>query len=219
MLTSVMSEAATLIGDLVGSRTSADRRALHARVETLLAEVNETMDPVTPLRITVGDEYQGAFADVGSAARAALRLRVGLLPEHDVRHGLGWGGYAVLQEEPRVEDGAGWWVARDAVHVVELAEDRPATRWRRTAYVSADPVDPAAAWIESTLVLRDQLVDALSPRGLSVLRGLLQGRTQKEIAHELGISASAVSQRVRADGLGAVMMTEELLERGDGGVR
>jgi predicted transcriptional regulator len=45
-----------------------------------------------------------------------------------------------------------------------------------------------------------------------VVRGLLGGRTQGEIAADLGVSASAVSQRVRNDGLAMVVAAEALLE-------
>lgn len=206
-------DVATLIGDLVGSRRSRDRAALHTGLEARLADVNATFAPLTPLRITVGDEYQGVFATVAEAAHAALHLRVAMLPDQDVRHGLGWGPVAVLQEEPRVEDGAGWWSARDALVAVEEVADRPATRWRRTAYLPAPEATggPDPAWVEATLALLDQVVGGLSSRAVSVLHGLLQGRTQKEVAADLGITASAVSQRVRADGLGAVLLARDLL--------
>ena len=55
------------------------------------------------------------------------------------------------------------------------------------------------------LVLRDERVSGLSERSVSVLRGLLSGQTQRDIAESLGISPSAVSQRVRADGLAAIV--------------
>ena len=61
-------------------------------------------------------------------------------------------------------------------------------------------------------MLRDEIVGGLSARSLSVLRGLLDGRTQREIADELGISPSAVSQRVRADGLGGVLIADEMMK-------
>ena len=60
---------------------------------------------------------------------------------------------------------------------------------------------------------RDQLVTGLSERSLSVLRGLLSGSTQQEIAAAEGVSASAVSQRVRSDGLGVLVAGHELLAR------
>ncbi len=205
-------EVATLIGDLVHSREADDRDDLHERLTNALEVVNQTFAPVTPLRIQLGDEFQGAFATLDEAARAALRIRVALLPDHDVRQGLSWGKVRLLQAEPRIEDGPGWWAARDAVKAVEQAESRPSTSRRRTAFRTVEPDDRFQPWVESVLVLRDEIVGGLSARSLSVLRGLLDGRTQREIADELGISPSAVSQRVRADGLGGVLIADEMMK-------
>jgi DNA-binding transcriptional LysR family regulator len=203
---------ATLIGDVVASRSAADRATLHDRLTALLDEVNELTAPLTPLRITVGDEFQGAFATVGQALRASLRLRLGLLPDHDMRHGVGWGEVRVLQEDPRVEDGPGWWAARDAIHEVQLAQEHPASRFRSTAYhVAEGAPGPDQDLAAAALVLRDMVVSGLSGRSVSVLRGLLSGHTQREIADALGVSPSAVSQRVRGDGLAAVVAADERL--------
>jgi len=205
---------ATLIGDVVSSRRADDRARLHDRLMAVLEAVNETCSPTTPLRITVGDEFQGAFATVGQALQASLRLRLGLLPEHDVRHGLGWGEVEVLQEEPRVEDGAGWWAARDAIHEVQRAQEHPGSRSRRTVFRAEPGVQgPDADLVDAVLVLRDEAVGALSERSLSVLRGLLVGQTQRELADVLGISPSAVSQRVRSDGLAALVDADRKLGR------
>jgi hypothetical protein len=203
---------ATVIGDVVRSRRSADRGALHARLADVLVEVNDTFDPVTPLRVTVGDEYQGGFASVNEAVRATLRLRLALAPGIDVRHGIGWGEVVVLQEEPRVEDGSGWWSAREAVHAVKDSEERPGSRLRRTVFRRADGVEgPDPATLEAMLILRDQLVGDLSERSVRVLRGLLDGTTQRALADDLGVSASAVSQRIRADGLAAIVAADRAL--------
>ena len=61
------------------------------------------------------------------------------------------------------------------------------------------------------LILRDRAVADLDDRGLHLLRGLLDGRTQRDLADDLGISASAVSQRVRADGLAAIVAADDAL--------
>lgn len=203
---------AALIGDVVHSRRAGDRHALHERLATALEQVNDLLDPVTPLRVTVGDEYQGGFATVGGALRASLRLRLALAPEADVRHGLGWGEVTVLQEEPRIEDGPGWWSARDAIHDVERAEGRAGSRLRRTVFRRAEgTAGPDPATLEAMLILRDQLVGGLDDRSLHVLRGLLAGTTQRDLAAELGVSASAVSQRVRSDGLAALVAADAAL--------
>lgn len=207
------SVVATLIGDVVGSRDAASRAGLHARLEELVAGANRDLAPVVPLRITVGDEFQGCFADVGSALRAVTRLQAAALPEVDVRFGLGWGEVRVLAEEPRVEDGPGWWAARAAIDAVGELARTAGHRHARVAYRRADGVDgPGEAAVNAALLLRDELLGGLGARSLSVLRGLLEGRTQREVAEDLGISPSAVSQRVRADGLAAFQAAETLLE-------
>jgi hypothetical protein len=206
------SSVATLIGDVVGSRAAADRPALHARLAALLEEANIELRPVVPLRITVGDEYQGCFSTVGDALHAALWLRLHLAPEAELRHGVGWGSVALLADSPRIEDGPGWWVARDAIELVKREAGKPGTRRLRTAYQRADDTggpDPAA--VNAALMCRDQMIGSVSERSLRLLRGTLAGRTQAELADDEGISASAVSQRVRHDGLAVIAATDELM--------
>ncbi len=208
-----MKSVATVIGDLVGSRTSADRSDLHQRLGAALGEVNDLLAPVRPLWITAGDEYQGTFATVGEAVQATLLVRTRLVPSYDVRHGIGWGATTVLDGATGIEDGPGWWAARAAIDAAGRAERVPASRSLRTAYVVAEGADggPDPGLVNAALVLRDERVSGLSERSLSVLRGLLVHTTQRDLADELGISASAVSQRVRADGLAAVVTAHELM--------
>ena len=67
---------ATLIGDVVGSRTVADRAGAHRAVNKALRDIAAAA--IDPPAFTVGDEFQGAFTRVGLAIDAALSLR--LLP-------------------------------------------------------------------------------------------------------------------------------------------
>ena len=140
-----------------------------------------------------------------------MLVRVDLLPEVDVRIGVGRGEVTVLDAERGLQDGPGWWSAREAVEAAEAAAERAATRWSRTAYRSADP-DPAQDAVNAALRCRDHLVGSLSERSVRLLRGLMEPQaTQLELAEREGISASAVSQRVRADGIGAVLAAQALL--------
>ena len=205
-------QVAALIGDVVGSRQIEDRAELHHHLERLLGRANDELRPLVPLRITVGDEYQGCFATVGAALHAALWLRLDLLPTADVRHGVGWGSVEVLVEDPRVEDGPAWWVAREAIEWVKAEAATSSLRHLRTAYrchEAAPGPDPGA--VNAALICRDQLVGSVSKRSLRLLRGGFAGRTQATLAQEEGVSASAVSQRFRNDGLAAVLAAEELL--------
>ena len=202
----------TVIGDLVGSRLRSDRAAVHARFEEAIDAVNAAYAPPVPLRIGLGDEFQGIFGTLGEAVAATLRLRLALLPDVDVRQGIGWGRVQVLSEEPRVEDGPGWWAARAAIETVEAYERKAPLRAVRTAYVADDDeLGPSPALVNAALMTRDQVVTGLSERSMSVLDGLMKGRRQQDIADELGISPSAVSQRVRAEGIGVVLAADELL--------
>ena len=202
----------TVIGDLVGSRLRSDRAAVHARFEEAIDAVNAAYAPPVPLRIGLGDEFQGIFGTLGEAVAATLRLRLALLPDVDVRQGIGWGRVQVLSEEPRVEDGPGWWAARAAIETVEAYERKAPLRAVRTAYVADDDEPgPSPALVNAALMTRDQVVTGLSERSMSVLDGLMKGRRQQDIADELGISPSAVSQRVRAEGIGVVLAADELL--------
>jgi hypothetical protein len=212
-----------LIGDLVGSREAPNRRALHRAVDTALLSVNAAVPALTELRITVGDEFQGAYATLGGALEAALRVRLELLPSADVRVGIGRGPVQLLDAERGIEDGPGWWAARAPIEEVEQAAARAATRHLRTAYrpapeLSGAPVPDGpgrhagADAVNAALLCRDHLVGSLSQRSVRLLRGLMDPHTtQSELATLEGISASAVSQRVRADGIGAVLAAEDLL--------
>jgi SatD family (SatD) len=210
---SQMKPVATLIGDVVGSRAVGDRGELHGRLTKAVDAANQELSPVTPLRITIGDEFQGTFPTVGAAIHAALWLRVELLPEADLRHGIGWGGVSVLEDAPRVEDGPGWWAARRAIDEVKEMGDRPGLRRVRTRYGRADGrsgPDPDA--INAALMCRDQLLAVGDPRTVRLLRGMLAGRSQRDLAAEEGISASAVSQRARNDGLVVLLAADALLQ-------
>ncbi len=208
-MTSMKSTAVLVIGDVIGSRAVSDRAELHRSLTSALDHVNVRWG--TDLRITVGDEYQGTAPSVGTATALVLALRLSLLPTYDVRHGIARGDAAVLDATNGIEDGPGWWAARAAIDTAKERSRRAATRSSRTAFRSADPAEATGA-IEAALLARDELVGRLDPRSLSVLRGLLAGRSQRELAQEEGVSASAISQRIRHDGLGVVVTMSNWME-------
>jgi hypothetical protein len=192
----------TLIGDLVGSRRLADRAGAQGRLAEALEHTNAALAPAQRLEPTVGDEFQGGFATLVDAVLAALLVRLAVRSVVDVRCGIGHGDVTVhdATRRPLLQDGPGWWAARDALD--QLGEHQ---RWR--TWVVADGADA----INAFLLCRDQLVDRLNDRGADMLALALLGRSQKQIAESLGVTASAVSQQF-ARGVGAVVDSHRLIK-------
>jgi hypothetical protein len=193
-----------LIGDLVASRRLGDRAAAQTRVVSVLREVDEGGNGLQPLEPTVGDEFQGAFRTLGAATRAALLVRLGLLPVVDVRCGIGFGDTTVFDgsRRPLLQDGPAWWAAREALEWMEP---------RRRSGVRTWYVGPDAPLANAHLLCRDALVERLGERGWRMLRLSLHGRSQQEIAAAEGITKSAVSQQF-ARGITAVREAQALLD-------
>lgn len=203
-----------LIGDVVESRASADRRGLHRAVEAALADTNARVEHLEPLEVTVGDEFQGVYPTLGGALEAALRARLALRPHAETRYGLGRGTTTTLDEARGIKDGPAWWAAREAIVAVEEQARRAALEHVHTAYRLAEGEQDelgASIAVEAALQCQDHMVGSLSERSGRLLRGLLEGMTQRELAEAEGISPSAVSQRVRADGLAVIVRCHELL--------
>lgn len=196
-----------LIGDVVGSRRLPDRREAQRRIGDVLRETGTQLPGSQPLQQTFADEFQGGYADLGDATRAALLVRLALLPDIDVRCGIGFGETVVYDDSrtPLVQDGPAWWSAREALEVMG-APRRSAVR---TWFVGPEPARAAAA--NAHLLCRDALVDRLNERGWRMLRLALLGENQQRIAEIEGITKSAVSQQF-ARGIAAVRDAQELIK-------
>lgn len=200
---------ATLIGDVVDSRGAADRATLHRAVNDALAAV--AAGAIDPPAFTVGDEFQGSYAGVGSAIAAAWRVRLAVAPSVDVRFGIGWGEVTLLDEATGIQDGPGWWSAREAIEWTAEAQRQPGLALVRTTFRTADPaaVDPGP--INAALMCRDHMFGSLDERSVRILRGLVSHRSKKELAADEQISPSAVSQRAGRDGLDLILSASRLL--------
>lgn len=194
-------QVSTLIGDLVGSRSHSDRRALHRRLTTVLSDSGARHPWIHAPTITTGDEFEATYATVGAAIGAAAAIRLELLPQIDLRCGIGFGEVTVLDDQSTAQDGPGWWVARAAIVEVEERAERAASRAARMAYRTEDEQAPPVAAVDPALACLDALIGRLDDRSIRLLRGLIDGRPQQELAATEQISTSAVSQRVRAGSL------------------
>ena len=197
-----------MIGDVVGSRHADDRAALHRRVALALREVAD--GALDPPAFTIGDEFQGSYATVGAAIDSALRVRLLLAPEVDVRFGIGWGAVTVLDAATGIQDGPGWWTARAAIqHTAETQRQAGLTLVRTTFRADDTRTDVAA--VNAALICRDHLLGSLDGRSVRILRGLMTGQTKRELATTESISPSAVSQRAARDGLDLIVLASQYL--------
>jgi SatD family (SatD) len=201
------SPRATLIGDVVGSRRVADRSAQHQALNKALREI--ATDAIDPPAFTVGDEFQGSYPTVGMAIDAALSLRLAVAPGIDIRFGIGWGAVMMLDADAGIQDGPGWWAAREAIEWTAAAQRQPGLALVRTSFRSTGRDDVDA--INAALICRDHLLGSLDDRSIRVLKGLLNNYSKKDIAAAEGISASAVSQRAGRDGLDLIVQASEYL--------
>jgi hypothetical protein len=203
---------AALIGDLVGSRKSADRKRLHDRFSAALARSAETFPLPDPPVIMSGDEFQSSYPSVGEALHAAFLIWLDLAPEADVRFGVGWGTAQLLDPQTGTQDGPAWWQARAAIDTAEARAEHPGTRHARFCYrASPDGEGPNEPAVDAALLCRDQLVGSLGERSLRILGGLMAGRSKTEIARDEGISTSAVSQRAQRDGLDVIVAASAMI--------
>lgn len=217
---------AVVIGDIVSSRSFEDQKSLIELAIETLDWVNETLPSVQPLEMTVGDELQGAYSNLGQALEAALYVQLRLKGDMDLRFGLGWGEISQFDPEraPMAQSGSAWWAAREALDSVsELGSKKLwprtlTTRFRRGDVVAAasDPSsadlsgsDPVEQMVNSFLLCRDGLLARMDDRDARITLGLFRDDRQEDIAKELRISQSAVAQRVGDGGAGALFRAHQ----------
>jgi hypothetical protein len=211
---------ATLIGDVVASRGHVDRSGLQRSLDAVLAWANELLDPVQPLELAVGDEFQGGFSRAAEATRASLLIRLALLGGEagaDSRYGLGHGEVTVFDEAraPVSQDGPGWWSARDAIERAKRLAEVPRTSFVRTCFGSWPEERgaslPEAAALEPFLLCRDAIVERMNDRQRRLLLGLMLGSSQAQLAAEEDITQGAVSQSLHRSGAFAIEVSQERL--------
>lgn len=204
-----------VIVDLVGSRAQPDRGVAQRQLVAALDHVNGAVDAAQALAPTIGDECQGAYADLPSALLASLLLRLRLPDPLDCRFGLGAGSWEAVgrSDHGLMQDGPAWWSARQAI--VE-AKGREVRRHKslRSWYVIADDqrqAFPPAGITNALLLCRDEIVSGMNERSRRLTLGLLAGRTQVELAEAENISQSAVSQNLQRSGAHALTGTVSVL--------
>jgi len=203
---------AVVIGDVVRSRTHEDQRELIRLVATTLEWVNRRVGSAQALEMTVGDEFQGAYGDLGVALDAALLVRLRLAGICDLRFGLGWGEITAFDPDraPMAQSGSAWWAAREALEeIVTRVRKRQWPNSVRTWLVGAP--DPTQRLLNALLMCRDELLAKMDERDARIALGLFLNERQEDVANALGISQPSVARRQVENGANAIYRAHEAL--------
>lgn len=209
-----------VLADIVGSRKLDDRTAAQKVLDQTIAEV-ETELPlaVRSLTPTVGDEQQGVYRTLGDAMTSLLMIQLRLPDGIGFRFGIGVGEVSTVESvHGELADGPGWYAARAAIDTVHAREGRAIPR-ARTWIVGApgqdEVMESTIAASNAYLLVRDELVGAMSERERRLTYGRLVGRSQHELAAEEGISQPSVSKSLRSAGSAALIEGVAALRGGD----
>jgi len=176
-----------IIGDVVASRQEQDRPALQLKLAQALeaANVRYPQAIAAGFTLTVGDEFQGLLHTSDPLLQLLAGLRSAVHPV-ELRFGLGAGPLSTpLQPVALGMDGPCFHRARQAIERAEAS----------ATPIEVDPGAPA-------LTIYSQLYGALRLRWTERQRQVHDlaagGLAGKQIAQQLGITASAISQHLQA---------------------
>jgi len=190
-----MDQYIVLIGDLIGSKELGDKE--RNRYQTILSEEtnrinNESSSIISPLTITLGDEFQAVYKDLSALMADSWSILAAMHPV-GVRFSIGVGQiYTPINSDQALGmDGPAFHAARDG-----MDEIKESGRIYNISPGSPDD-QPEAALVLVSLVnyslqfLSNEIKQWKKTR-LQILVMLQDGLPVKKIADEIGISESAV---------------------------
>jgi hypothetical protein len=182
-----------ITADQRGSRRASDR--VPEALDALRIAVDDRM--ALPFERTAGDEIQGLTGDPSAVVDAVLALT--RLP--DWRIGLCVGPVELpLPGSTREARGPAYVAAREAVESARRAPTGLALVWAPETVGARSYGDDDARQAETALILLRALVSRRTPEGWELMDVLDDAPSGKAAAELLGITPSAVSQRLARSG-------------------
>jgi hypothetical protein len=212
----LMDSKATVVGDVIASRTVRNQQGLLSSLGDALDAVNSEVAPSQPLQVTIGDEFQGAYETIEEALRATLLVLLHTKVFRRVRLGIGWGSISVSDRSvlPMSQSGPGWWNAREAIEELKKEEkmnNLPKTV--RTRFKSDDLAQMTL--VNAYLASRDHIVSRMDSMDTKITLLLREGRSQVDISRMIETSQSNISRRAKNNGPMTMVWTLQSLERLD----
>lgn len=187
-----------LIGDLIASRHSQNRKGLQNRLKTILTKLNDRKPkPVSPYTLTLGDEFQAIFNAADNVFDDIVQIMEALHPDQG-RFSLGLGTITtdLNPDQALGMDGPAFYMAREGVDRLKDSGD--------LLYLGGLP-DNQALLAEGALRLLSQRIQKWEANRFAILHGLLVGDPVKTIAAKLNVSEQAVYKNIHSGGLEAVI--------------
>lgn len=185
-----------VIGDIVDSRHAPSRADLQQGFKEVLSTINQRSAEhlATAATITLGDEFQAVYRGTGTLFRDCAEVLLRLHPVR-VRFSLGVGAIDTPISAATTLDMDG-----PAFHVARQGMDGAFKRSGRlfTLGVADREVPPP---IRLGLDLASHLVGAWNANRLRILCSLFEGMPVKQVAWDLGLSASAIYKSIQGEAM------------------
>lgn len=190
---------AALIGDFVQSRNLDNRREVQRGFASVCAELNKERDRlglVSPLTITLGDEFQAVFGNVGRLWECIVRIEAAMEPAA-IRFAVGLGIISTdIQRDTALGmDGPAFHAARAAMEQLKKGD----ARYRLGGLIKDE------VFINSALELIAHNREKWRTPRVVTLANILQGKTVKEISQVTGSTEQAVYRNIRDGELDAII--------------
>jgi hypothetical protein len=193
-----------LIGDLVASRGSTNRKALQQQLKGVLKQLNERpAGPVSPYTLTLGDEFQAVFETADPVFDDMVQILAALHPVR-VRFSLVLGEITteLNHDQALGMDGPAFYRARDGIDRLKGSGD---------LFRLEGLPDTWAALADGSLRLLSKGMLKWEANRLAILHGLLADLPVKRIAGDLQVTEQAVYKNISSGGLEAVIQVMSAL--------
>lgn len=197
---------AVITGDLIAS-SKKERSSLLEELKVVLERITlpETRLALPPFELYRGDSFQGILSHPEEALKDALIIRTCLKksnknPDSDARLAIGIGTIDFPSTTIAESDGEAF---RNSGPILDEMKNGIKIKVK-------SPWKEINDELEVALILADAIISRWSPSQAEVIVQNLEGTKQTEIASALGISQSAVNQRLKAANWEAI---EKLIER------
>jgi len=193
-----------LIGDIVASRSSVDRKKLQKSFNQVLKELNKNNKGlISPYTITLGDEFQVVYDSGDRALKDTATIQAALYPAM-VRFSFAIDTIttAINKKQSIGMDGPAFYHARDGINSL-----KDENCLYRLYGLNPDTVDLANA----SLTLISNTVRKWKGSRFEILKALIQEKSIKEIASALDISDKGVYKNISDGHIKDVLNTFEIL--------